>query len=48
MEKEPKINSAATCSPAVKILLDENMPESLVAALARLGHQVDSVNQSSS
>lgn len=28
----------------MKILLDENMPESLVAALERLGHQVDSVN----
>jgi len=28
----------------VKILLDENMPESLVVALARLGHQVDSIN----
>jgi len=28
----------------VKILLDENLPESLVAALQRLGHEVDSVN----
>ena len=28
----------------MKILLDENLPESLVAALQRLGHQVDSVN----
>ena len=28
----------------MKILLDENMPESLVAALGRLGHQIDSVN----
>jgi hypothetical protein len=28
----------------VKILLDENLPESLLAALGRLGHQVDSVN----
>lgn len=28
----------------MKILLDENMPESLVAGLERLGHQVDSVN----
>jgi hypothetical protein len=29
----------------VKILLDENMPESLVGALEDLGHQVDSVNR---
>jgi predicted nuclease of predicted toxin-antitoxin system len=29
----------------VKILLDENIPESLLAALNNLGHQVDSVNQ---
>jgi Domain of unknown function (DUF5615) len=28
----------------VKILLDENMPESLVGALEHLGHNVDSVN----
>jgi len=28
----------------VKILLDENLPESLLAALERLGHQVDSIN----
>jgi predicted nuclease of predicted toxin-antitoxin system len=28
----------------VKILLDENLPESLLAALERLGHEVDSVN----
>jgi predicted nuclease of predicted toxin-antitoxin system len=28
----------------VKILLDENMPESLLRALERLGHEVDSVN----
>jgi predicted nuclease of predicted toxin-antitoxin system len=28
----------------VKILLDENLPESLVAALQRLGNEVDSVN----
>jgi hypothetical protein len=28
----------------VKILLDENLPESLLAALRRLGHQADSVN----
>ena len=28
----------------MKILLDENLPESLLAALRRLGHQVDSVN----
>jgi predicted nuclease of predicted toxin-antitoxin system len=28
----------------VKILLDENMPESLVGALEGLGHEVDSVN----
>ncbi|HTM10473.1 MAG TPA: DUF5615 family PIN-like protein [Verrucomicrobiae bacterium] len=28
----------------MKILLDENLPESLVAALQRLGHEVDSVN----
>jgi hypothetical protein len=28
----------------VKILLDENMPESLVGALEDLGHKVDSVN----
>ena len=29
----------------VKILLDENMPESLVGALNDLGHEVDSVNR---
>jgi hypothetical protein len=29
----------------VKILLDENMPESLLDALERLGHEVDSVNR---
>ena len=29
----------------MKILLDENLPESLVAALQQLGHQVDSVNR---
>ena len=28
----------------MKILLDENMPESLAGALERLGHEVDSVN----
>jgi predicted nuclease of predicted toxin-antitoxin system len=28
----------------VKILLDENMPESLADALKDLGHEVDSVN----
>ena len=28
----------------MKILLDENMPESLVGALEGLGHEVDSVN----
>lgn len=28
----------------MKILLDENLPESLLAALERLGHQVDSIN----
>ena len=28
----------------MKILLDENMPESLVSALEDLGHEVDSVN----
>jgi len=28
----------------VNILLDENLPESLLAALRRLGHQADSVN----
>ena len=28
----------------MKILLDENMPESLLAALEDLGQQVDSVN----
>jgi hypothetical protein len=28
----------------VKILLDENMPESLLGALENLGHEVDSVN----
>lgn len=28
----------------MRILLDENLPESLVAALRRLGHQVDPVN----
>lgn len=28
----------------MKILLDENLPESLLAALERVGHQVDSVN----
>ena len=28
----------------MKILLDENMPESLLGALANLGHEVDSVN----
>jgi predicted nuclease of predicted toxin-antitoxin system len=28
----------------VKILLDENMPESLAGALEDLGHHVDSVN----
>lgn len=29
----------------MRILLDENLPESLVSALARLGHEVDSVNR---
>lgn len=29
----------------MKILLDENMPESLMPALRRLGHQVDSINR---
>ena len=28
----------------MKILLDENMPESLLRVLERLGHEVDSVN----
>ena len=28
----------------MKILLDENMPESLLGALENLGHKVDSVN----
>ena len=28
----------------MKILLDENLPESLIAALRDLGHHVDSVN----
>lgn len=28
----------------MKILLDENLPESLLAPLRRLGHQADSVN----
>ena len=28
----------------MRILLDENLPEALVAALTSLGHQVDSVN----
>jgi hypothetical protein len=28
----------------MKILLDENMPESLVSTLKDLGHEVDSVN----
>ena len=28
----------------MRILLDENLPESLVAALREMGHQVDSVN----
>jgi predicted nuclease of predicted toxin-antitoxin system len=28
----------------VRVLLDENLPESLVAALQELGHQVESVN----
>ena len=28
----------------MKILLDENMPESLLRALERLGHEADSVN----
>ena len=28
----------------MRILLDENLPESLIAALQKLGHQVDSVN----
>jgi len=28
----------------VKILLDENLPESLLAALRNFGHQVDSIN----
>lgn len=29
----------------MKILLDENLPDSLVPALRQLGHQVDSVNR---
>lgn len=29
----------------MKILLDENLPESLVAALRQIGHHVDSVNR---
>jgi hypothetical protein len=29
----------------VKILLDENLPESLLVALQQLGHQTDSVNR---
>ncbi len=29
----------------MRILLDENLPESLVTALENLGHQVDSVHQ---
>ena len=29
----------------MRILLDENLPESLVRALEQLGHQVDSVNR---
>ena len=29
----------------MKILLDENLPESLLAALQKVGHQVDSVNR---
>lgn len=28
----------------MKILLDENLPESLIEALAELGHDVDSIN----
>jgi len=28
----------------MKVLLDENMPESLLLALRRFGHQVDSIN----
>jgi len=28
----------------MKILLDENLPESLVAALRKLGHEADSIN----
>lgn len=28
----------------MRILLDENLPESLVDALRQLGHEVDSVN----
>lgn len=28
----------------MRILLDENLPESLLAALRKLGHQADSVN----
>ena len=28
----------------MKILLDENLPESLLAALRNFGHQVDSIN----
>src|SRR4029434_7249151 len=32
------------CWRLVKILLDENMPESLVSTLKDLGHEVDSVN----
>lgn len=29
----------------MKILLDENLPESLIAALQQIGHYVDSVNR---
>lgn len=29
----------------MRILLDENLPESLVGALRQLGHEVDSVNR---
>jgi predicted nuclease of predicted toxin-antitoxin system len=29
----------------MRVLLDENLPESLVPALRQLGHQVDSVNR---
>jgi len=29
----------------MRILLDENLPESLITALRELGHQVDSVNR---